>query len=113
MKPSDWIIEPGTPEHAGYQHLAIELRDYAGQILDLIHDLEDLDEDDFNRKALVLRNGTTLIRVLANVAAGKPLLKAMGAPGDWGYDTPLGQALLAALRESDLHASAPSSTQGH
>ena len=34
-----------------------------------------------------------LLNVLARVAEGKTLAQAFGAPGDWGYDTPIGQAL--------------------
>jgi hypothetical protein len=29
-------------------------------------------------------------------------LKAMGAPGDWGYGTPIGDGLLAALQQSPI-----------
>lgn len=34
-----------------------------------------------------------LLRVLARVVEGKPIAKAFGAPGDWGYGTPIGEAL--------------------
>lgn len=34
-----------------------------------------------------------LLRVLARVIEGKPLAKSFGAPGDWGYGTPIGDAL--------------------
>jgi hypothetical protein len=34
-----------------------------------------------------------LIDVLARVVEGKPLAKAFGAPGDWGYGKPIGDAL--------------------
>ena len=37
-----------------------------------------------------------LIRVLARIVEGKPLLKAFGAPGDWGYNTPIGDGLAKA-----------------
>lgn len=40
-----------------------------------------------------------LLLVLARLVEGKTLYKAMGAPGDWGYGTPIGDALLALLRE--------------
>lgn len=36
-----------------------------------------------------------LISVLGSVIEGIPVKKAMGAPGDWGYGTPIGDALLA------------------
>lgn len=34
-----------------------------------------------------------LILVLCRAANGLPLQRAFGAPGDWGYDTPIGAAL--------------------
>lgn len=40
-----------------------------------------------------------LISVLGSVIEGVPIERAMGAPGDWGYGTPIGDALLAYLSE--------------
>lgn len=40
-----------------------------------------------------------LLRCFARILEGKDLDKAMGAPGDWGYGTPIGDAVLALLRE--------------
>jgi hypothetical protein len=37
-----------------------------------------------------------LMRVLARVVEGQPLLRAFGPPGDWGYNTSIGRALAAA-----------------
>jgi hypothetical protein len=37
-----------------------------------------------------------LLQVLARIVEGKPLSRAFGAPGDWGYGTPVGDALAAA-----------------
>ncbi len=34
-----------------------------------------------------------LVRVLARVVEGKTIGQAFGAPGDWGYGTPIGDAL--------------------
>lgn len=34
-----------------------------------------------------------LIRVLARVVEGRALGSAFGAPGEWGYGTPIGDAL--------------------
>lgn len=34
-----------------------------------------------------------LLRVLSRVVEGKPVDAAFGAPGDWGYGTPIGDAL--------------------
>ena len=36
-----------------------------------------------------------LIRVLARLVDGKPIERAFGAPRDWGYGTPIGDALAA------------------
>ena len=41
-----------------------------------------------------------LVCVLARVVEGKSLDRAFGAPGDWGYGTPIGDAL-AAIPEED------------
>ena len=37
-----------------------------------------------------------LIRVLARMVEGKDVYRAFGAPGDWGYGTPIGDALMEA-----------------
>lgn len=42
-----------------------------------------------------LRDAAELLRVLANVVEGKPLGKAFGPPGDWGYETEIGAAIAA------------------
>lgn len=39
-----------------------------------------------------------LITVLGSVIEGIPIERAMGAPGQWGYGTPIGDALLALLQ---------------
>jgi hypothetical protein len=36
-----------------------------------------------------------LLCVLSRVVLGKPVAVAFGAPGDWGYGTPIGDALAA------------------
>lgn len=46
-------------------------------------------------EAALLRDAADLLRVLAHVVDGKALAKAFGAPGDWGYETPIGEALAA------------------
>lgn len=40
-----------------------------------------------------------LIRVLARIVEGKSIDKAFGAPGDWGYGTPIGDGVFARLNE--------------
>ena len=42
-----------------------------------------------------------LLRVLARVIEGKTIDQALGAPGDWGYGTPIGEALYALLQEPE------------
>ena len=54
-----------------------------------------------------LRDAADLLRVLANVVEGRSVAKAMGAPGDWGYDTDIGKAVASAqiaycLDDADL-----------
>lgn len=34
-----------------------------------------------------------LLRVLDRIVRGRPIDKAFGAPGDWGYEHPIGMAL--------------------
>lgn len=41
------------------------------------------------------RDEAELIRVLARIIEGKPIDRAFGAPGDWGYSHPVGKALAA------------------
>ena len=62
--------------------LVTVLRDKAEEI----QKLEDL--DDRNRLDVA-----ELLRVLARMADGKDVYRAFGAPGDWGYGTPIGDAL--------------------
>lgn len=37
----------------------------------------------------------SLIRALGSIIEGVPIDRALGSPGDWGYGTPIGDALLA------------------
>jgi hypothetical protein len=39
-----------------------------------------------------------LVRVLAGIVEGKSIDKAFGAPGDWGYGTPIGDGIFAMLK---------------
>ena len=49
-----------------------------------------------------LRDPADLLGVLANIVDGADIRKAFGAPGDWGYDTPLGDGVLEALNDGLL-----------
>jgi hypothetical protein len=40
-----------------------------------------------------LKDAAELIKVLSRIVEGQPIAKAFGAPGDWGYGTPIGDAL--------------------
>ena len=64
--------------------LATVLREHA----DKIQAHEPRREDDMDTAELV--------RVLARVVEGKDIHRSFGAPGDWGYGTPIGDAIAAA-----------------
>lgn len=51
------------------------------------------EEDDEGAGFYPRRDEGELILVLARIVEGKPLDKAFGAPGDWGYRNPIGKAL--------------------
>ena len=76
-------------------HLSIALRNKAADVRNI--DATTAKEDD------LLRDSAALLRVLANLVDGKPLAKVFGAPGDWGYGTPIGDAL-AAVSADELQA---------
>lgn len=48
----------------------------------------------------LLRDAADLVRSLAKLVTGEQLAKVFGAPGDWGYDTLIGQALATIYKES-------------
>ena len=62
------------------------LRQRAGAILDA----DDCDDD--------RRDDAELMRVLSRLLAGQRPSRAFGAPGDWGYGSPIGRALAAAYK---------------
>lgn len=68
-------------------HLATALRNRATDVRNINVTTEAEDQ--------TLRDAADMLRVLANIVEGKPLAKAFGAPGDWGYETAIGQALAA------------------
>ena len=61
----------------------------------------DMSRDMTGTTASLLRDNAELCCVLARVLQGKPVLRAFGAPGDWGYDHPIGRALIAAINEAN------------
>lgn len=74
------------------QKLKAAVRQVSTQVQDCIHAMEAGDLD-----AKGLREARDLLRVLANVTGGMDLRTAYGAPGDWGYHTPLGDGLIELL----------------
>ncbi len=61
--------------------------------------------DDFDAKtSRELKEASELILVLVRLIEGKSLHTAFGAPGDWGYGTPIGDALLATYRANGGNA---------
>lgn len=73
--------------------LARVVRERGEVLLDMSRDME-------GDTASLMRDHAEFACVLARVLEGKPALRAFGAPGDWGYDHPIGKALIAALNES-------------
>lgn len=49
------------------------------------------DEDEVLRQ--LLSDAAELVNVLARIVQGKDFHAAFGAPGDWGYNTAIGQGL--------------------
>jgi hypothetical protein len=72
---------PNEDESMNNAQLAAVLREHA----EIIKAHDPRHDDDLDTAELVL--------VLARVVEGKELAKAFGAPGDWGYGTPIGDAL--------------------
>jgi hypothetical protein len=55
-------------------------------------------EADANGESVRDRDVEELLRVLCRLLNGKSLEQAFGAPGDWGYEHPIGRALAEAYR---------------
>jgi hypothetical protein len=68
--------------------LSKAVRGQADALLELARDLD-------GPQARLLRDVAELALVTARLVEGKPLHRAFGAPGDWGYGTPIGDALAA------------------
>lgn len=60
---------------------------------DLASALELESENSSPKELEEVRDGAELIRVLARIVKGQSVDQAFGSPGDWGYDTPIGDAL--------------------
>ena len=57
-------------------------------------------------RVVLSADAADLLRVMARLLEGMPTVKAFGAPGDWGYETELGQAVIA-LRQGTCAAEVP------
>lgn len=74
--------------------LARVVRERGEALLDLSRDME-------GNSARLLRDNAELACVLARVLNGKHVLRALGAPGDWGYEHPVGKALIEQLQSGE------------
>lgn len=73
------------------KQLSMAIRQAAEELSDRYQNTDDallLNKNDANDHA-------ELLRVLARVLEGKLIITAFGAPGDWGYQHPIGKALAA------------------
>ena len=73
--------------------LAKVLRAEAEAIWSVRNELRDGDTERDDRLYRSLNNAAELVRILARLVEGEQFHKAFGAPGDFGYETPLGAAL--------------------
>jgi hypothetical protein len=65
------------------------IRDEAVKIANVRNELRDSDADRDDRLARELRDASELVLVLARIIEGKSIPQAFGAPGDFGYETPI------------------------
>lgn len=72
-----------------------------GDIRLAVDRIRDLDEGDWNETVHVLREAAELVGCLRRLTAGRSaaeIHRAFGAPGDFGYETPVGDALSRVYR---------------
>jgi len=81
------------------QELAAAVRAQADALIDRAYDLQEEIPADLHRLA---KDVAELALVTARVLEGKPILRAFGAPGDWGYGTPMGEAVRIAIAREAL-----------
>jgi hypothetical protein len=79
------------------QALATVVRAQADALIERSYDLQEDIPADLHRLS---KDVAELALVLARVLEGEPILRAFGAPGDWGYGTPMGEAIRAALAKA-------------
>lgn len=71
--------------------LANAIRAKAAQAREAAEDLDGAAHDQ-------VRDVCELARTLARVIEGQNAVRALGSPGDWGYETPIGKAIYAVLK---------------
>lgn len=84
-----WDTQPRREPYVDREALSQALRDHSNSLMDAA----DTNADETFR--WTLRTTAELVAVLARVVEGNTLRKAFGAPGDWGYSSPIGAALAA------------------
>lgn len=67
------------------QKLAISIRNLAATVRQI--NVQTHEEND------TLSEASAMLRTLAAILDGKPLAKAFGTPGDWGWETEIGKAV--------------------
>lgn len=82
-------LKQGKGESMNSKQLAAAVREMKAKV-DVIMDA-DVPEIEAVRDDL--RDVKDLLGVLAHIVDGKPVDKAFGSPGDWGYGTPIGVAI--------------------
>jgi hypothetical protein len=66
------------------------------KVAETTHDIAYEDANEAHTRDL--RDAAELVRVLGRLLAGRSVHEAFGSPGDWGYGTPIGDALLEVYR---------------
>lgn len=73
--------------------LSKALRDEADTIANVRYELRAADTTFGDGLYPKLNNACELVRILARLVEGNSIHEAFGAPGDFGYGTPIGSAL--------------------
>jgi hypothetical protein len=64
-------------------------------IYKMAHEIYEREVDRLGNITQETADVTELLKVLSRILEGKTVAKSFGAPGDWGYGTPIGDALAA------------------
>jgi hypothetical protein len=82
--------------------LALIIREEAERLQSLHEVAEESPDSNGVAVDYIGRDTPELLRVLARLVEGQTVYRAFGAPGNWGYGTPIGDALFAALRDGSI-----------